>query len=99
VLAKKYGKIATNVGDEGGYAPPMSRTDEALEAMTEAIGEAGYSESEIRLGMDAAASTFFNAETQKYVIDGIEKEGSELIDFYQALVDKYPVESTLIENL
>lgn len=93
VLAKKYGKIATNVGDEGGYAPPMSRTEEALEAMTEAIREAGYSESEIRLGMDAAASTFFNAKTQKYVIDGIEKEGSELIDFYQALVDKYPVES------
>nr|QNO54326.1 enolase [Methanosarcinales archaeon ANME-1 ERB7] len=93
VLAKKYGKIATNVGDEGGYAPPMSRTEEALEAMTEAIREAGYSESEIRLGLDAAASTFFNAKTQKYVIDGMEKEGSELIDFYQALVDKYPVES------
>ncbi len=93
VLAKKYGKIATNVGDEGGYAPPMSRTEDALEAMTEAIREAGYSESEIRLGLDAAASTFFNAKTQKYVIDGIEKEGSELIDFYQALVDKYPIES------
>nr|AAU84237.1 phosphopyruvate hydratase enolase [uncultured archaeon GZfos3D4] len=93
VLAKKYGKIATNVGDEGGYAPPMSRTEEPLEVMTEAISEAGYSESEIRLGMDAAASTFFNAKTQKYVIDGMEKEGSELIDFYQALVDKYPVES------
>lgn len=93
VLAKKYGKIATNVGDEGGYAPPMSRTEEALEAMTEAIREAGYSESEIRMGLDAAASTFFNAKTQKYMIDGMEKEGSELIDFYQALVDKYPVES------
>ena len=65
VLAKKYGKIATNVGDEGGYAPPMSRTEEALEAMTEAIREAGYSESEIRLGMDAAASTFFNAKNTK----------------------------------
>jgi len=93
VLAKKYGKIATNVGDEGGYAPPMSRTDEALNALTEAIREAGYSEAEIRLGLDAAASTFFDSKTQKYLIDGMEKEGSELIDFYQALVDKYPVES------
>jgi enolase len=93
VLAKRYGKIATNVGDEGGYAPPMSRTEEPLEALTEAISEAGYSEAEIRLGMDAAASTFFDSKTQKYLIDGMEKEGSELIDFYQALVDKYPVES------
>jgi len=96
VLAAKYGKIATNVGDEGGYAPPMHETAQPLDAITEAISEAGYSEDEIRLGMDAAASSFFNAAKRKYVIDGMDKDGSELIDFYQALVEKYPIE--LIED-
>ncbi len=96
VLAAKYGKIATNVGDEGGYAPPMRETVQPLDAITEAISEAGYSEDEIRLGMDAAASSFFDAAKRKYVIDGVDKDGSELIDFYQALVEKYPIE--LIED-
>ena len=96
VLAKKYGNIATNVGDEGGYAPPMRETDQALDAITEAISEAGYSENEIRLGMDAAASSFFNAANGKYRIDGKEVDGFELVDFYQALVETYPIE--LIED-
>ncbi len=92
VLAKKYGKIATNVGDEGGYAPPMKTTEQALDAILEAITEAGYSENEIRLGMDAAASSFFDSGNRKYMIDGTAKDGSEMIDYYQALVAKYPIE-------
>ncbi|MEA3488481.1 MAG: phosphopyruvate hydratase, partial [Euryarchaeota archaeon] len=92
VLAKKYGKIATNVGDEGGYAPPMKTTEQALDAILEAITEAGYSENEIRLGMDAAASSFFDSGKRKYMIDGTAKDGSEMIDYYQALVAKYPIE-------
>ncbi|MBE0517295.1 MAG: phosphopyruvate hydratase [Methanophagales archaeon] len=96
VVGEKYGKIATNVGDEGGYAPPMRVTAQPLDAITEAITEAGYSEDEIRLGIDAAASSFFDAKTQKYQIDGVQKDGPELIDFYHALVENYPVE--LIED-
>ena len=92
VLANKYGKIATNVGDEGGYAPPMKTTEQALDAILEAITEAGYSENEIRLGMDAAASSFFDSGIWKYMIDGTAKDGSEMIDYYQALVAKYPIE-------
>ena len=92
VLAKKYGKIATNVGDEGGYAPPMKTTEQSLDAILEAIGEAGYSEKEIRLGMDAAASSFYDSGNRKYMIDGTAKDGSEMIDYYQALVAKYPIE-------
>jgi len=96
VLEQKYGKIATNVGDEGGYAPPMSMTEEPLDAITEAITEAGYSEDEICLGMDVAASSFFDTKTKKYRIDGRDKDGDELIELYQALVEKYPIE--LIED-
>jgi enolase len=96
VLEKSYGKIATNVGDEGGYAPPMRETAQALDAITKAISEAGYSETEIRLGMDAAASSFFNTAHRRYMIDGKEVEGLEMIDYYQALVDTYPI--LLIED-
>lgn len=96
VVASKYGNIATNVGDEGGYAPPMRETAQPLDAITEAIAEAGYSEAEIRLGMDAAASSFFDSKTQKYRIDGTLKEGFELVDFYKDLVKTYPI--ALIED-
>ena len=74
----------------------MKRTDEPLDAITNAIKEAGYTESEIKLGIDAAASSFFDSATGKYKIDGMEKDGSEMIDFYRALVDRYPIE--LIED-
>jgi enolase len=93
VLEDKYGKIATNVGDEGGYAPPMRLTTQPFDAIVKAIREAGYSEDEIRLGIDAAASSFFDSKTQRYLIDGVWKDGSELIDFYQGLVESYPIES------
>ena len=96
VIEDKYGKIATNVGDEGGYAPPMRVSAQPLEAITEAITKAGYSEDEIRLGIDAAASSFFDAKKQKYQIDGIWKDSSELVDFYHAVVESYPIE--LIED-
>ncbi len=94
VLKRRYGTIATNIGDEGGYAPPMKRTDEPLDAIMAAIREAGYTEREIKLGIDAAASSFFNAG--KYRIDGTAKTGEELLEFYQALLDSYPIE--LIED-
>jgi enolase len=96
VVEDKHGKIATNVGDEGGYAPPMRVTAQPLDAITGAITEAGYAEDEIRLGIDAAASSFFDAKTRKYLIDGVWKDGPELIDFYHALVENYPIE--LIED-
>ena len=92
ILEDEYGKIATNVGDEGGYAPPMRLTTQPFDAILKAIGEAGYSEDEIRLGIDAAASSFFDPKTQRYQIDGTWKDGSELIDFYQGLVGNYPIE-------
>jgi len=96
VVEDKHGKIATNVGDEGGYAPPMRVTAQPLDAITEAITEAGYSEDKIRLGIDAAASSFFDAKKQKYLLDGVWKDGPELVDFYHALVERYPIE--LIED-
>ncbi len=89
-LKDKYGKSATNVGDEGGFAPPMKTTEEALDAIVDSIEEAGYAK-EMVLAMDAAASSFYSKE--KYSIDGKELTSGELQDHYAGLLGKYPLAS------
>ncbi len=89
VLESKYGASATNVGYEGGYAPPIGQTNDALDALVSAIEEAGYSEAEISIGMDAAASEFFDGE--QYSIDGKMLSPGELTDLYVDLIDTYPI--------
>ena len=94
VLEAKYGASATNVGYEGGYAPPLTMTADALDALVSAIDEAGYSETEVTIGMDAAASEFFDGT--HYSIDGKMLTPGELVDYYIELVDTYPI--ILIED-
>ncbi len=89
VLIKKYGRSAINVGDEGGFAPPLSQTRHALDSMKAAVKEAGYGEREIRLGIDPAASTFYDVKAKKYAIDGRSMVPQELEDFYASLRDEY----------
>jgi enolase 1/2/3 len=89
VLEQKYGNSATNVGYEGGYAPPIDQTNDAMEAITEAIEEAGYTEDDITIGIDSAATSFFDGE--KYNVDGEKFTGCELVDYYVELVDTYPI--------
>ncbi|ABE52581.1 phosphopyruvate hydratase [Methanococcoides burtonii] len=89
VLEDKYGASATNVGYEGGYAPPISTTADALDALVSAIEEAGYTESEISIGLDSAASEFFDGD--KYFIDGNKLAPAELVDYYLDLIETYPI--------
>lgn len=88
LLVKKYGNSAVNVGYEGGYAPPLANTKDALDALTGAIEEAGY-EGEITIGLDSAASEFCNNGT--YTIDGKTFSGDDLVDFYTDIVKTYPI--------
>ena len=88
-LEKKYGRSSTNVGYEGGYAPKMSESTEALDALVQAIEEAGYTESEVTIGIDAAASEFY--EDEFYSIDGKKLTAPELLDYYVELVNSYPI--------
>ncbi len=87
-LLKKYGRTAVNVGDEGGFAPPMSKTEEALDALIGAVEEVGYA-GKVVLALDCAANEFYS--DGKYRIDGRELSPPELMDFYVNLVDKYPI--------
>jgi enolase 1/2/3 len=89
VLSSRYGKDSTNVGDEGGFAPPLKFTAEALGAIREAIQRAGYGEKEVRLGIDAASSTFYDRKTDRYRVDGKAMSNDELEDYYASLRDEF----------
>ena len=92
-LKETYGLNATNVGDEGGFAPPMKKTEEALEALVKAIEKAGYDSSTVAIALDAAASSFYDVEKKVYRIDGKELTEEELLSFYEELVERYPIVS------
>ncbi|HEV2137649.1 MAG TPA: phosphopyruvate hydratase [Nitrososphaerales archaeon] len=89
ILASRYGKGAINVGDEGGFAPPLRKTRDALKSIADAIKDAGYSEKQIRLGIDAAASTFYDQTSDTYAVDRISMNPSKLEDFYASLKNEY----------
>lgn len=90
VLDKKG--YRTTTGDEGGFAPTVSANSEAFDLIMEAIDKAGYSAGDqIMLAMDAAASEIY--EDGKYHLKTEDKvlTGSEMVDFYAAWCDKYPI--------
>jgi len=90
LLIKDYGKIAVNVGDEGGFAPPMSCYEEPLDYIMDAVEELGYFK-KIKVGIDAAASSFCRGG--KYYLEGQELSTNDLIDAYDDLVGAYPIVS------
>jgi len=88
ILEERYGPAATNLGDEGGFAPPLEDPIEPFELMMQAIEECGYTE-EIKLAIDAAATEF---RTQKgYESGGKTLRTEEMIDFYERVLDDYPL--------
>lgn len=100
VIQTKYGLDATNVGDEGGFAPNIQDNVEGLTLLMEAIGKAGHT-GKITLGMDVAASEFYRAEDSKYDLDfktanndGSKRlTGEELTNVYKSFLQNYPMGS------
>ncbi|AJE03737.1 phosphopyruvate hydratase [Geobacter pickeringii] len=93
----------TAVGDEGGFAPNLKSNEEALEVIMEAIIKAGYKPGDdVLLALDVASSELF--KEGKYILENEaqpEKTADELIDFYENLVNKYPIisiEDGMAEN-
>ncbi len=91
MVAKKYGKGATGLGDEGGFAPPCKSTREALGILEKAIDECGYC-GKISIALDAASSSFFD-DKSGYLLDGKIISSSELEDFYVQLASEFPIVS------
>jgi len=89
--------LQTAVGDEGGFAPNLASTTDALDAIAEAVKAAGYKlGKDIMLALDVAASEFYDAKSKKYVFKkstGQKFSGSEFVSFYKDLCAKYPIDS------
>ncbi|MEM0361592.1 MAG: phosphopyruvate hydratase [Sulfolobales archaeon] len=91
-LKERYGPSAINVGDEGGYAPPMRKVSEALDALVNAVRRAGYSEGvDVFLALDVAASQIYDAGRKVFKVDGRELSTSDMVEYYKELVDLYPI--------
>ncbi|MFP4001316.1 MAG: phosphopyruvate hydratase [Thermoplasmata archaeon] len=88
IIEERYGPSATNIGDEGGYAPPLTDPIEPFELMMEAIDENGYND-EIKLAIDTAASEF--KTPQGYESGGEILSTDAMIDFYGSMIEKYPL--------
>ncbi len=84
--------LSTGVGDEGGFAPDLNSNTEGFELIMEAIKQAGYNPWEdVCLAIDVAASEFYEDGKYNLVGEGRSLTTDELIDFYEELVNKYPI--------
>ncbi|MDO8511886.1 MAG: phosphopyruvate hydratase [bacterium] len=94
-ILKKKG-YSTAVGDEGGYAPKLQRNDEALEVLAEAVAQGGYKlNSDIKFGLDVAASEFYSESEDAYVLNApaVKLSRERLISLYSEWAKKFPISS------
>jgi enolase len=93
-VLKKKG-FSTTVGDEGGFAPKLESVESAIEAILQAVKEAGYKAGkDISLALDPAASEFYDSDSATYVFKkstGRKLKGEELVALYSELAAKYPI--------
>lgn len=96
LVVAKYGILATNTGDEGGFATPMRGIWEPFEFMQKACEKAGYKVGfgeDIVYGLDCASSHWYNKKTKRYELDGKKYDSNALIDLYKKVAAKYPLAS------
>jgi enolase len=88
IIKKKYGVNAINVGDEGGFAPPLDKVEEPLKLLMAAIDEAGHT-GKFQIALDPAASEFYSEG--KYLVDGEPLEAEDFINVYEGFLEEYPI--------
>lgn len=89
-LLKEKG-MATGVGDEGGFAPNLNSDEEAIELIIEAIGKAGYTTDEIKIGLDVASSEWFKSGEYNLPKRNITMTAEQLVEYYENMIEKYPI--------
>ncbi len=90
ILLERYGKVALNTGDEGGFAPPISHPEEALGLLHEAVDAAGHS-GRFRYGLDCAATHYYDGESGTYLLDGERRDTESMIEMYQGLIRDFDI--------
>jgi enolase len=92
ILVARFGKIAVNIGDEGGFVPPMKGVREPLDAIVQAVERAGYSD-QVVYGLDVASSHFYDKREQVYRIAGEKLDRTGMIEMYRNLCSEYKIAS------
>jgi len=92
IIMEKYGKLALNLGDEGGYVPPMTKIKEPFEVLTKAVAEVGW-EDKIVYALDVAATHLYDKKTGMYTLEGKQLTTENMIELYHELVSTYPIAS------
>ncbi len=82
----------TAVGDEGGFAPNLETTEQAIELILKAIEQAGYTPGEhVKLALDCAASEYYDSSTKTYQLEGKSLDAAGVVDLLCKWVEKYPI--------
>ncbi len=92
MTAERYGKLAINVGDEGGVVPPIVSVREAMDLLVEAVHRSGYEE-KIVYALDCAATHLYDSKSGTYMLEGKELTRDQTIQFFKDLVSDYPIVS------
>jgi len=88
----KSQKLATGVGDEGGFAPSLASNEDALKLIVDAISKAGYKPgTDVAIALDPAASEFFHDGSYVLKGEGLTLTGAQLVDMYAAWIGRYPI--------
>ena len=86
--------LGGGVGDEGGFAPNLKNNEEPLKYIVQACEAAGYKPgTDIMFAMDPASTEYYDAEREMYVLagEGVEYTREQMVDYWEALVNKYPI--------
>lgn len=90
IVLERYGKLALNVGDEGGFATPINDVMEAMEVLSTAVNNSGYADL-IVYGFDCAASHLYDKERKIYTVQGKEYDSDGMVQFFKDLMKQYPI--------
>ena len=89
VLLERLGKTATNSSEDGGFAPPIGSTRQAMDFLMEAVQRSGY-EDLVVYGLDFAATGYYDPDKNAYYFEGLLKSQHEMITFIEQLLTEYP---------
>jgi enolase len=101
-VLKKRG-LSTAVGDEGGFAPVLKGTEDALESIIEAIKQAGYTTEDVHIGLDCASSEFYKDGIYDYTLfegaKGAKRTSVEQVAYLEGLISKYPIIDSIEDGM
>ncbi len=84
--------MSTAVGDEGGFAPDLPNSEEAIQVIMTAIENAGYKPGEqVKIALDCAASEFYEKSSKTYTVEGRKLDSAGMVDLLAGWAEKYPI--------